>query len=131
MLWQDTSRFSCLHRQIHVATLNTRLDGVRALIAPLRVRINPIVSNRLTKAPLEVDETSGTKCPVWRGQDVARKLNYCFRADSMALTTLGASGFTAGSKRASTLPSRPTRNLVKFHLMSPPVVGLAVLSVRN
>src|SRR5450755_337944 len=56
---------------------------------------------------------------------------YRLRAASIASTTGWASGFTAGSKRAITLPSRSTRNLVKFHLISPPVVGLSSLLVRN
>src|SRR5271154_6015994 len=55
---------------------------------------------------------------------------YC-RAFSMAEVTSGESGFTLGSKRPITVPSRPTRNFVKFHWISPPVFGLAVLSVRN
>ena len=42
-------------------------------------------------------------------------------AASMACVTSGASGFTADSKRFRILPSRLTRNLVKFHLMSPAV----------
>src|SRR5258708_1319597 len=55
---------------------------------------------------------------------------YYFNAFSMAEVTSGESGVTLGSKRAITLPSRPTRNLVKFHLISPPVVGFALESVR-
>ena len=34
----------------------------------------------------------------------------------------GGSGVLAGSKRATTLPLRSTRNLVKFHLISPAVL---------
>ena len=36
-------------------------------------------------------------------------------AFSIALVSSGESGVTAGSKRPKTLPSRPIRNLVKFH----------------
>src|SRR3982074_3283957 len=50
------------------------------------------------------------------------RIRYCSAA-SMALITSGASGFTMGSNRAITFPSLPTRNFVKFHLISPPVVG--------
>ena len=39
----------------------------------------------------------------------------------MASVTSFASGFTPGSKRASTLPSRPTRNFPKFHFTGPGV----------
>jgi len=39
--------------------------------------------------------------------------------------------FTLDSKRAATLPFLSTRNLVKFHWISPPVEGFACLSVRN
>lgn len=56
--------------------------------------------------------------------------SYCFKAVSIAAITSGESGFTAGSKRARILPSRETRNFVKFHLISPPVVGLVAFSVR-
>src|SRR5580700_11366592 len=44
---------------------------------------------------------------------------YCFSSFSIAEVTSGESGVTAGSKRCTTLPLRSTRNLVKFHLMSP------------
>ncbi len=54
-----------------------------------------------------------------------------FRAFSMAAVTSGESGLTGDSKRAMTLPLRSTRNFVKFHLISPPVLGLADVSVRN
>ena len=37
----------------------------------------------------------------------------------MACTTSGDSGSVIGSKRATTLPSGPTRNFSKFHRMSP------------
>jgi hypothetical protein len=40
---------------------------------------------------------------------------YFFRAASTADTSSRDCGSTAGSKRAITLPSRPTKNLVKFH----------------
>src|SRR5882757_6075897 len=53
------------------------------------------------------------------------------RADSMAAVTCGESGVTAGSKRSSGLPLRSNRNLVKFHLISPPICGLTDLSVRK
>lgn len=41
------------------------------------------------------------------------------RAFSIAAVTLGESGSSPDSKRASSLPSRPMRNLLKFHLTSP------------
>jgi hypothetical protein len=43
--------------------------------------------------------------------------------------TSGESGVTFGSNRARILPSRPARNFVKFHLISPPVS--VPVSVRN
>src|ERR1035441_7111360 len=55
---------------------------------------------------------------------------YCANAASTALSNSAASGVTAGSKRLITLPFVSTRNLVKFHLISPPVRGLTDLSVR-
>src|ERR1039457_2492049 len=55
---------------------------------------------------------------------------YCANAASTDLTRSAASGVTADSKRLITLPFLSTRNLVKFHLISPPVLGLADLSVR-
>jgi len=42
-----------------------------------------------------------------------------FNCFSIAPVTSFESGVTAGSKRCTTLPSRSTRNLVKFHLISP------------
>ena len=41
------------------------------------------------------------------------------RAASMDPITSGASGAVRGSKRLIMVPSRPMRNLPKFHLMSP------------
>jgi hypothetical protein len=63
------------------------------------------------------------------GRDVARKLIY-FKASSTAFTTAGSSGVTPGSKRAKIVPSLAIRNFVKFHRMSPPVLGFWSLSVR-
>jgi hypothetical protein len=77
--------------------------------------------------------SSSMSCRVRRKVRIAlrrRSCFYCFRADSMAATTSGESGVVAGSKRETGLPLRSKMNLVKFHLMSPPMVGLAVLSVR-
>ena len=50
---------------------------------------------------------------------------YRFSSFSMASTTSGESGFTGDSNRATTFPCRSTRNLVKFHLMSPATAGFA------
>src|SRR5580658_2579785 len=63
--------------------------------------------------------------------DAAPQVDYCFSADSTAAVTCGESGVTAGSNRATGLPFRSKRNLVKFHLMSPPTDGFADLSVRK
>src|ERR1035441_1086752 len=59
-----------------------------------------------------------------------RQVLYCANAASTDLTRLAASGVTADSKRLIALPFLSTRNLVKFPLISPPVLGLADLSVR-
>src|SRR6202049_4331535 len=71
--------------------------------------------------------TSGGSCSkeyVWfRG--------YFFKAASTAETRPPESGSTSGSNRWITLPLRSTRNLVKFHWISPPVLGLVLASVRN
>src|SRR4051812_37180648 len=56
--------------------------------------------------------------PVLLGRDVPR-IAQPARAFSIESTSSGASGTTIGEKRASTLPSRPTRNFSKFHWMSP------------
>src|SRR5271163_4458415 len=53
------------------------------------------------------------------------------RAASIAVVTCGESGVTAGSNRSTGLPLRSNRNLVKFHLISPPIWGFTDLSVRN
>ena len=45
-------------------------------------------------------------------------------AFSIASATSGDSGVTLGSKRATTLPSLSTRNLVKFHWISLPVAAV-------
>lgn len=55
---------------------------------------------------------------------------YC-KAFSMAATTCSLSGVTFGSNRAMTLPFLSTRNLLKFHFMSPAYSGFVSLSVRN
>src|ERR1700679_42516 len=52
--------------------------------------------------------------------------DYYFSADSIAEITTGESGVTAGSRRAIGCPLREMRNLVKFHLISPPMWGAAV-----
>ena len=52
-------------------------------------------------------------------------------AASMAWITSGDWGATVEPKRAIGFPSRSTRNLVKFQRISPPVNGLALLSVRK
>ena len=52
------------------------------------------------------------------------------KAFSTAFTNDGSSGATAGSKRARIVPSRPIRNFVKFHRISPPVFGFSRSSVR-
>ena len=46
-----------------------------------------------------------------------------FSCFSIAAVTSCESGVTAGSKRCTTLPSRSTKNLVKFHLISPVMPG--------
>src|SRR3954463_10934240 len=51
-------------------------------------------------------------------------------ACSMTAVTSAESGVVAGSKRETTLPLRSTRNLVKFHLISPAVFGLGAVLVR-
>src|SRR5262245_46117613 len=51
-------------------------------------------------------------------------------AFSIAAVTSFAEGAVFGSKRAASLPSVPTRNLVKFHLISPAKLGSVSLSVR-
>lgn len=60
----------------------------------------------------------------------ANGAGYWVSAFSMAATTCGESGVTSGSKRATIFPLRSTRNLVKFHLISPPVFGCNEESVR-
>src|ERR1700685_723709 len=60
--------------------------------------------------------------------DTQRRVPSAF---SMAEITSGESGVTSDSKRAITRPSGPIRNFVKFHSISPPVLGFACLSVRN
>lgn len=52
------------------------------------------------------------------------------RADSTAETSEASSGVTVGSNRASTSPSRPTRNLPKFQAMSLPLPGSEWTSQR-
>src|SRR5215471_8750042 len=58
------------------------------------------------------------------------QLDYCCRAFSIACTTWSLSGFTCGSNLATILPCRSTRNLLKFHFISPPYSGFEALSVR-
>src|SRR5947209_4162886 len=53
------------------------------------------------------------------------------RAFSIAPTISAESGFTGDSNRAITLPLLSTKNLVKFHLISPPNAGSVSLLVRN
>jgi hypothetical protein len=56
---------------------------------------------------------------------------YLYRkAFSTACTNAGSFGDTCGSKRATTVPSRPIRNFVKFQRISPPVFGFCTWSVK-
>jgi hypothetical protein len=59
----------------------------------------------------------------------SRPKHYCFNCFSIAATTSFESGVTSGSKRCTTFPLRSTRNLVKFHLISPRIPA-AVSAVR-
>lgn len=59
-----------------------------------------------------------------------RILAHCANVFSIAATTCGESGVISGSKRATIFPLRSNRNLVKFHLISPPVFGFSEESVR-
>ena len=68
--------------------------------------------------------------PVCGLLDPRARRSYLFSAASIAAATSGESGVTLGSNRATALPWRSNRNLVKFHLMSPPNCGSADLSVR-
>ena len=45
------------------------------------------------------------------------------RYRAASITERIASGFSTGSKRRTTCPSRPIRNLVKFHWMAPSAAG--------
>src|SRR5262249_45731546 len=56
---------------------------------------------------------------------------FFFSSSLMASTTFFEVGGSFDSKRLTTLPSRPTRNLTKFHLISPLWSGLVSFSVRN
>jgi hypothetical protein len=82
--------------------------------------------------PSRCTETFGAHRKTLFAQHVRGSLYFLLsRADSMAAVTCGESGVTAGSNRSSGLPSRSNRNLVKFHLISPPICGLTALSVRK
>src|SRR6266446_5735355 len=61
-------------------------------------------------------ETEGLRLCVKRARPIHC---FCAKAASMAATTSGASGTVLGSNRLRIFPSRPIRNLPKFHLMSP------------
>ena len=75
-------------------------------------------------------ERSGEICG-FRGCHAGSRYLLLSSADSMAAVTCGESGVTAGSNRSTGLPLRSKRNLVKFHLISPPICGLTDLSVRK
>src|SRR6267154_4128494 len=82
--------------------------------------------------PSRCTETFGAHRKTLFAQHVRGSLYFLLsRADSMAAVTCGESGVTAGSNRSSGLPLRSNRNLVKFHLISPPICGLTDLSVRK
>jgi len=114
------------------------------------VRSSPDVPRRLQSAATPLQEA------VWKAPfypDSPRRRRSCARAASMfadcrephwrefaagyrsaasmALFSSGDSGATAEPKRAITFPFRSARNFVKFQRISPPVEGLAFLSVRN
>ena len=91
---------------------------------------------RLRSRPLRVIRTKWNNAPKRdaASQEKARSAErafthcsaYAFSADSIAEINSGESGVTAGSKRAIGCPLRAMRNLVKFHLISPPTLGAAV-----
>jgi hypothetical protein len=91
--------------------------------APTRISsIPPFFSTYIDASREEIDQE---KC-----EEFVKVRPYCAKAASTALTKSVDSGVTADSKRLITLPFLSTRNFVKFHLMSPPVLGFADLSVR-
>src|ERR1700677_224004 len=53
--------------------------------------------------------------------------SYCLISLAISAVICGESGVTSGSKRATTFPFRSTKNLVKFHLISPASAGFASL----
>src|SRR5262249_52282186 len=58
------------------------------------------------------------RVPARSGNLINSSPDYC-NCFSIASVTSLESGVTAGSNRCTTLPLRSTRNLVKFHLISP------------
>src|SRR5271169_5118262 len=74
--------------------------------------------------------------PFWRAGHGKRDANllaiYFFdNSVSTALVRSDDSGLMADSKRPTITPLRPTRNLVKFHLMSPPNFGSVSFEVSS
>jgi hypothetical protein len=57
--------------------------------------------------------------------------DYGFNACSMAFTTFSPSGVSFESKRPTMLPVLSTRNLLKFHVISPANLGSVFSSVKN
>ena len=80
----------------------------------------------LISAELDGQSSANRTGPAGFAQDLSEA-----RASSIAEVTCGESGAISGSNRVMTRPSGPMRNLVKFHLISPPDCGFEDLSVRN
>src|SRR5712691_1070094 len=80
----------------------------------------------LISAELDRQSSANRTGPAGFAQDLSAA-----RASSIAEVTCGESGVISGSNRVMTRPSGPMRNLVKFHLISPPDCGFEDLSVRN
>ena len=80
----------------------------------------------LISAELDRQSSANRTGPAGFAQDLSEA-----RASSIAEVTCGESGAISGSNRVMTRPSGPMRNLVKFHLISPPDCEFEDLSVRN
>jgi hypothetical protein len=88
--------------QLHPAAL----EELKSAVAWYLERSETAASNFATELDRSLDFGARSDCDY-------------FTSFSIAAVTSFESGVTAGSNRCTTFPSRSTRNLVKFHLISP------------
>jgi len=120
--WAGTTASSRPHpRRTRSSFARTACRSCRRSPRPTPDRRGRLLRSRLRAANLT--DRSGARVGY-------RASRFAFSSFSIASVTVGSLGWVRGENRAAGLPSRPIRNLAKFHSISPANSGLVSLEVR-